>query len=58
MTEDCFGEQCRHRSIRMEDEKPDYKETALRIEQELRRQLWFSMRDADLIYQANPEHGD
>lgn len=48
----CFGEECKHISVDVAEPVDPVRLTTL-IEQEVKRQYWYYLRDANLLYQAN-----
>lgn len=55
MCEECFGEECAHRSVVPTTDPADPVEVARLIEDELRRQYWYYLRDSVLLYEKSFE---
>ena len=51
--QECFGEECRHNSVRPSTNPIDPIAVSRAIEQEIRRQYWYYLRNSNLLFQGN-----
>ena len=53
VSNDCFGEDCAHRTPTFSTEHPSLEDIVNGLDKEIRRSYWYYLRGANIIYEAN-----